>query len=402
MATVKTLYLAQRIPYPPNKGEKIRTFHQIKYLLENGHEIFLCSPYSSAEELELFGKFADNYGVHIEKAGLGAKAVRYLAGLFSHKPLSVANFYNKKLQHAVDRIVAEEGIQNIVCTSSSMAEYVFNCSTLPAGKHRPRLVMDFMDMDSDKWRQYGDSAAVPIKWIFKRESTLLAKYEQEVYRFFDASFFISRAEVDLFCQKNKCVDRPLAIGNGIDYQSYAPAALVPENRDPVFIFTGVMDYRPNVDAVIWFTKHVWPRVIRSHPESRFIIAGMNPAPAIMALAKGKGIEITGFVDDILPYYHQSDFFVAPLRIARGVQNKILQAFSCGLPVISTSMGAEGIEYIEGKHILIADTPDDFFNRIEMLVNDGELTRSLKDNAMQLVKEHYSWEAKLVDLLAILN
>ena len=177
---------------------------------------------------------------------------------------------------------------------------------------------------------------------------------------------------------------------------------MPENRDPVFIFTGVMDYRPNVDAVIWFTKHVWPRVIRSHPESRFIIAGMNPAPAIMALAKGKGIEITGFVDDILPYYHQSDFFVAPLRIARGVQNKILQAFSCGLPVISTSMGAEGIEYIEGKHILIADTPDDFFNRIEMLVNDGELTRSLKDNAMQLVKEHYSWEAKLVDLLAILN
>ena len=399
---MKTLYLSQRVPYPPNKGEKIRTFHQIKYLLENGHDITLCSPYTSDDELDLFKQLTDRYGVITHQSKLTPKIFRYLSGLLSHNALSISNFYNKKLQHVVDRLIATESFQNIVCTSSSMAEYVFRSTALSTARNSPRLVMDFMDLDSDKWRQYSESTILPVKWVYKREANLLAKYENKIFHTFDTSFFISQAEVDLFCDQHVCQHKPLAIGNGIELDSFKPAPTPPENTDPVFIFTGVMDYKPNIDSVIWFTENVWPKITRKHPESRFIIAGMNPVSSVLALTKDKRIEVTGFVDDILPYYHQSDFFIATLRIARGVQNKILQAFSCGIPVIATSMGAEGIDYKDGENILIADTPDAFFDSIETLVNDKKLYNTLKENAQKLIEDHYTWDATLSPLADILK
>ena len=399
---MKTLYLSQRIPYPPNKGEKIRTFHQIKYLLENGHTIFLCCPYTSDNEIELFNQFTDQYGVQTQQYKLGSKVLRYFSGMVSHKALSISNFYSLRLQEIIDQLIANEAFQNIVCASSSMAEYIFNSTTLPGLKNRPKLIMDFMDLDSDKWKQYSDSSAFPMKWIYKRESALLAKCEQNIYDFFDICFFISKAEVDLFCQKNKCTEKPLAIGNGIENESYTPAIHPPENVDPVFIFTGVMDYKPNIDSVLWFTENVWPKVTKKYPESRLIIAGMNPVPGILALTNVKGIEVTGFVDNILPYYHQSDIFIAPLRIARGVQNKVLQAFSCGLPVIATSMGAEGIDYTDDENILIADTPDALFDSTERLISNKILYQYLKDNALKLIKNHYCWDGKLAPLKEILK
>ena len=399
---MKTLYLSQRVPYPPNKGEKIRTFHQIKYLLENGHDIFLCCPYAADDEMDLFQQLADRYRVRVEGCKLGPAVLRYFSGLLSHKPLSVSNFYSRQLQGVVDRLVLREKFQNIVCTSSGMAEYIFKSTVLANAKNTPRLVMDFMDLDSDKWRQYAAASAFPLNLIYKRESTLLAKYEEKIYGAFDECFFISEAEVDLFCGRNQCTQRPLAIGNGIDYGSFPPAASQPQSRDPVLIFTGVMDYKPNVDAVLWFVANVWPRVLADYPESRLIIAGMNPAPGVLALAKTRGIEVTGFVEDILPYYHQSDLFIAPLRIARGIQNKILQAFSCGLPVVATSMGAEGIDYTDGGDILIADTPDAFVDSIDSLIKNKNLYQSLKENALRLIRERYSWEAKLAPLAEVLK
>jgi len=317
--------------------------------------------------------------------------------MVTNKPLSVSNFYSLKLQGMIDRLIATESFQNIVCTSSSMAEYIFKSSSLPRSKNRPKLLMDFMDLDSDKWRQYSDSSSFPMKWIYNRESELLSKYEQRIFRHFDTCFFTSQAEVDLFCQNVKCAKKPLAIGNGIDNETFTPAKIPPQNDDPVFIFTGVMDYKPNIDSVLWFTDNVWPKIIKKYPESRLTIAGMNPVQSILNLTRVKGIEVTGFVDDILPYYHEADFFIAPLRIARGVQNKVLQAFSCGLPVISTSMGAEGIDYTDGENILIADTPDAFFESIEKLIENKHLYQSVKKNALELVKNRYSWDVKLAAL-----
>lgn len=399
---LKTLYLSQRIPYPPNKGEKIRTFHQIDYLLKKGHSISLCCPYTADDELPLFEKFTQNYTVNTQNSKLSPAPLRYLLGLMSHKPLSISNFYSTELQKKIDQLISTETYNNIVCTSSSMAEYIFNSSILSSLENTPKLVMDFMDLDSDKWRQYSESSIPPMKWIYQRESKLLSRYEHKINREFDISFFISEAEVDLFCANDNCIRRPLSIGNGIESDFFKPASTPPKNMAPVFIFTGVMDYKPNIDCVLWFTQNVWQKIINKYPDARFIIAGMNPVDSILALKKTRGIEVTGFVDDILPFYHASDYFIAPLRIARGVQNKILQAFSCGLPVIASSMGAEGIEYTEGKDIMIADTPDEFFAVIEQLNEDKNLYKSLKENALALIKNHYSWDVKLAELGKILG
>jgi len=399
---LKTLYISQRVPFPPNKGEKIRTFHQIEYLLKKGHEISLCCPYTSESELVLFDQLKEQYSIDTKQVKLGPSILRYLSGIILGKPLSVSNFYNIKLQQTIDKLITEETFQNIICTSSSMAEYIFKSSALPTIEKKPKLIMDFMDLDSDKWSQYSESSISLMKWVYQRESKLLAKYERKINNSFDHCFFISQAEVDLFCINADCTKKPLAIGNGMDNKTFTPAYQPIDNSDPVFIFTGVMDYKPNIDSALWFANNVWPKIISKYPLSRFIVAGMNPVQSIQDLSLTKGIEVTGFVDDILPYYHQSDFFVAPLQIARGVQNKVLQAFSCGLPVISTSMGAEGIDYIEGENILIADTPDTFFERIEQLINDKVLYQTLKSNAITLIKEHYTWEAKLSSLDKLLT
>jgi sugar transferase (PEP-CTERM/EpsH1 system associated) len=275
-----------------------------------------------------------------------------------------------------------------------MAEYVFKSETLKLLVDEPKLIMDFMDMDSDKWGQYASASSLPMSLIYRRESRLLAKYENKIFTSFDISILISEEEAELFQQKNDYLDKPIVIGNGIDVQAFYPAAALPGNPDPVLLFTGVMDYKPNVDAVIWFTEKVWPMVLEKYANARLIVAGMNPVPDIARLANRRGVEITGMVESILPYYHQADIFIAPLLIARGVQNKVLQAFACGVPVVATSMGAEGIDCKDTENILIADAPEDFFARIEQLCSNPDLYLEIRDKALNLVRDNYSWAGKL--------
>lgn len=399
---MKTLFLTQRIPYPPNKGEKIRSFHQIRFLLEHGHEIYLCCPHENDSDLESLERFTREYRITAKTVRLTGKWLRYLSGLVRRQPLSVSNFYSRELQASLDRLLDEQPIRNIVCSSSSMAEYVFNSPAIDRRDDRPCLVMDFMDLDSDKWKQYAQASSFPMNRVYGREALLLSAYERRISEVFDACLFISRAEVELFAASFQPARQPIAIGNGIDTQYFVPADRPTANRQPVFLFTGVMDYKPNVDAVVWFATEVWPTIRARYDDARFIVAGMNPVAPVRKLAQLRGVEITGFVEDILPYYHRADIFVAPLRIARGVQNKILQAFACGLPVVATAMGAEGIDCRDGEQILLADSPDEFFERIVSLLEDREQYESVRRNALALVKTRYSWNGRLSPLLDMLK
>jgi len=306
------------------------------------------------------------------------------------------------LQAKVDELLTQTNFDAIICTSSAMAEYIYKSKNLKLLPKQPVLLMDFMDLDSDKWQQYSNSSKIPMKWIYQREAKILLNYEQQITRDFDTSFFIADAEVNLFKQQSTSVGKVLTMGNGMDTDSFIPAPTAPQNEAPVFLFTGVMDYKPNVDAVVWFVEKVWSAIITKYPKAKFIIAGMKPSAQVKELEKLTGIDVTGFVDDILPYYHRSDYFVAPFRIARGVQNKVLQAFACGLPVISTTMGAEGIDCKVEKDILIANTADEFLQCVERLEHDKPLKEKLKTNALTLIHEHYSWAGKLQVLDDVLN
>ena len=396
------LFISHRVPFPANKGEKIRTFNQIRYLADLGNNISVIAPIEMPEEVHFSNQLSEFTNISSDFSLLSAKPIRLITGFLKNKALSVANFYNTQLQKKIDSAIAQKRFDAIICTSSAMAEYIYKCSTLRSLKNKPLLLMDFMDLDSDKWQQYGNTSSWPMKWIYQREARILSKYEQQITHDFDVSFFIADAEVELFKSQTSDTGKVLTMGNGMDTDLFTPAKINPENEAPVFLFTGVMDYKPNIDAVVWFVAQIWPVVLSKYPKARFVIAGMNPSSSVQELVKVSGIDVTGFVDDILPYYHQANYFVAPFRLARGVQNKVLQAFACGLPVISTSMGAEGIDCIENKSILIANTQAEFLLSIEKLEQDQQFREMIKDNALALIHDHYSWQGKLQVLDDVLN
>ena len=390
---MNVLVISHRIPYPANKGEKIRTFNQIKYLAELGHDIHVVSPIEENEELIFAQQLAEYENISVTIERLSLKPLRLFKGLLLGESLSVANFYSAKLQQKINRLIQQKPFDFILCSSSAVAKYIYqsNCDI------GAKLLMDFMDLDSDKWQQYADKSSNPMRWVYQREAEKLSQYENTIQEKFHACFFIADTEVTLFKKHNPKANNVFSLGNGLNTQEFYPANIAPKNENPVFIFTGVMDYKPNVDAVIWFVEKCWQELLLTFPSARFIIAGMNPNADIQKLSAIKGVEVTGFVDEILPYYHQADYFIAPFRLARGVQNKVLQAFACGLPVISTPMGAEGINCHDHQEILLANTPAEFIEKILLLEENTQLKRKISDAALSLISNEYSWPGKLQPL-----
>lgn len=396
------LYLAQRVPFPPNKGEKLRSFHQINFLRQQGIAITVAAPLESEEEVSYFHQLKTEYGCEVLYASLGNKMLRYASGLLRNASMSEAHFYSSELQQQIDTLIAEGQIDAIVCTASSMADYVFRSSALKALSKKPTLIMDFMDMDSNKWDQYTEAAGFPMSWVYKREATCIRRLERLIGDTFNACFFVAKPETQLFKSENPSIKaQVITIGNGIDPSEFYPAPTPAEVKSPKLLFAGVMDYAPNVDAMIWFYQHVWPNVKAKWPDATLTIAGMNPSQEISELDTQPGITVTGFVEDILPYFHQSNIFVAPFRIARGIQNKILQAFACGLPVVATSMGAEGIIYTDGENIRVGDSPQAMFEAIETYMADQAIYQQTRQAAIETIATHYSWQGKLQSLLTLL-
>lgn len=396
------VFLSHRVPFPPNKGEKIRTFHQIKFLAQRGHRIQVLAPVAGEEDIRHMASLKQDYcqqTFHAPQPG----PLSYLRGLLTGQALSVSHFYLPALQRQLDQLLAAQKVDAIVCTSSSMAEYVFRSEPLRrAGNQRPALVMDFMDLDSDKWRQYQKLKSFPMTLVYGREAKLIARYEQKIHQAFDACLFISQNEVDLFMQNNPELGRVHVVANGMDTETFRPAAGPKPQQGPNFLFTGVMDYLPNEDAVVWFVEGAWEQVRARYPDAQFFIAGMNPSHKVKALSRFPGIVVTGFVDDIREYFDKAHIFIAPFRLARGVQNKVLQAFGCALPTITTAMGCEGINCKPGEHVLVADTLEQTLAQIDWVMTHPEEAARIGRNAHDLMQREYSWNGKLAALESILS
>jgi glycosyltransferase involved in cell wall biosynthesis len=231
-----------------------------------------------------------------------------------------------------------------------------------------------------------------MRLIYKREHKLIKQLEQKIVSHFDSAFIIAKAEYDLF-QSTVCQCNNLHIlGNGIDQTEFTPAHQ--STKFTHFLFSGVMDYKPNVEAVLWFVHQCWASIKVQVPNARLTIAGMNPEPRIRALSKDSSIEVTGFVDNIMPYFHRADIFVAPFQIARGVQNKVLQAMSCAIPVVTTSLGAEGIATEHNKNIIIADSNESFTYACLLLAKDAQARIDIGSRAHQTITDNYSWTSML--------
>ncbi len=402
---MRILYLAHRIPYPPNKGEKIRAYHQVKYLagLHVLDLICLIDDQRDLPHVATLEQLCNRTYAHLIKP-LPSK-VKGLLTQLAGGSVSVGYYHRAAVQKVVDRWLAESAYDVIICFSSTMAEYVFRTPVLER-QPLPRLIMDFCDVDSDKWRQYAETARLPLASIYGREHRRMQQYEQKVHHAFDFSILVSRQEADLFADQVGTGKKITVIQNGIDAAFFDRRQVFIRNRSqssvgPIIVFTGAMNYHVNVDGVLWFCSEVLPLIRQAHPQVSFKIVGSNPTTAVKQLAKQEGVEVTGFVEDIRPYYAMADVCVAPLRLGRGIQNKVLEAMAMERAVVTTSRANAGIQAVCGKHLLVADEPDAFAVAVSGLLKNEISRAQLGRVARHFVVDHFNWQKKMAEFAELL-
>jgi sugar transferase (PEP-CTERM/EpsH1 system associated) len=380
------LFLAHRIPYPPNKGDKIRAWHLLKHLAQT-HRVHLGAFIDDPMDWQYVDKVravcASTYLVGIEPRW---GKVRALTGLLTGDPLTLPFYRHAGMQKWVNSRIAD-GVGQVLTYSSAMARFVMQHAST-------RRVMDFVDIDSDKWHQYAPTKPWPLSWLYRREGDKLLAWERRVAAEFDASLFVSAAEAADF--QTRAPESAAKVGyyhNGVDADYFSPDREYPNpypDRNRTFVFTGAMDYWPNVDAVLWFAAEVLPRLRASLPGCRFAIVGSKPEPEVLALANQPGILVTGRVDDVRPYLARADVVVAPLRIARGIQNKVLEGMAMGRPVVASPQAMEGISALPDLEVRVADDAATMAEAVLTALDDVDMGRA----ARQRVRENFSWAHNL--------
>ena len=311
-----------------------------------------------------------------------------LPRLLTRTALTVPFFASRALHAGVERCLAERPPDLCFAYSSSMGQYLLGRDGLVRIQH-------FAELDSDKWRQYAQHSRRPGRWIYQREATRLLEFETRIAREFDLSLVVSEVERELFLRWIPEA-RVGVLPNGVDSDYFAPQG-DQDREQATCIFTGVMDYEPNVDAVLHFVRDSWPAIRAGQPGARFLVVGAAPVPEIQKLHHQDGIQVTGRVPDTRPYFQRAAIAVAPLRIARGIQNKVLEAMSMGLPVVSSSAAAQGITARSGTQLCIADGGAATAAAVLGLMRDPGARRQVGRAARAFVLEHYRWGAVLAQL-----
>lgn len=394
---MKILYLCHRIPYPPDKGDKIRAYHHIAHLARTHRVHLACFADERADLEHVRSLQAICASVDVVYRSPFAARLFALAALPTGRSLSVAAFDSLELRARVRRRLREEQPDILVAYSAAMAQYLEEANGTPR-------VMDFVDADSEKLREYARLGRFPQSALYALEADRLARYEGRIAATFDASIFISEAEAQIVRPHAPGRDFSI-IRNGVDLDVFRPDPDGARPREPVVVFTGVMGYFPNVDAVTYFAHDILPRVRAEIPAARFAIVGRDPSVAVRRLAQLPGVTVTGAVPDVRPYLSEAALAVAPFRIARGVQNKVLEAMSSGLPVVGTQLAFQGITANDADGVRAADSAEAFAKEVVTLLRDPSLRRDLGQRARRYVEQHHRWEevgaileAKLLQLV----
>ncbi|MEQ8765247.1 MAG: TIGR03087 family PEP-CTERM/XrtA system glycosyltransferase [Planctomycetota bacterium] len=384
---MKILFLAHRVPFPPNKGDKIRSYHELVELARD-HEVtlvtFIERPEDRAAEPEL--RPLCRGGVHLFERPTWKALARTASALVTGRSLSLGYFHSPELQERVDTLLDGGDFDFVVVFSSQMAQYVID-------RTRPPRLMDFVDLDSQKWALYSRKGPVRTRLLHAIEARRLVRFEREVAARFEHVSVISSAEAE---DVRRLLSRPevLVVPSGVDLQYFTPAQEPESDAEPSVVFTGVMSYFANVDAVRFYAEEVHARLRQSFPGLRFVIAGADPSPAVKRLEKIPGVVVTGTVADMRPFLHRAAVAVAPLRIARGLQNKILEALACGRPVVAHPEALKGIAATPGEHLLTATTAEEFVQTVGALLEDAALRERLGGAGRSFVESHYDWESCL--------
>lgn len=379
------VFLAHRLPYPPNKGDKVRSYHLLRHLSQR-YDVhlgtFIDDPADREHLPRVRALCAD---MHVEHIVPQRRRLMSAVGLLRGEALSVPYYRTRALRGWMRRVVRRTGARCAVSFSSPMAQYV------PPGL---RSVVDMVDVDSAKWTEYARSKSWPASSVYRREGERLLAYEREIARRADAVTFVTDREASLF--RASAPDSPariVTIRNGVDHEFFSPelACANPYRAGELpIVFTGAMDYWPNVDAAVWFAGEVLPLLRAQDPAVVFYVVGMNPDPAVRALASSTGVVVTGRVDDIRPYLRHARVVVAPLRVARGIQNKVLEAMAMQKAVVTTPASAGGLELVSTDEIAVASTVDEFVRAV-LSLRDPDIAAGIGRRARARVVADFNWE-----------
>lgn len=388
MATL--LYLVHRMPYPPNKGDKVRSYHLLQHLARSHRVLvgtFIDDPDDERHVEALRGLCA---GLHVEPLHPRRARIASLAGLATGEALTLRYYRSAAMSRWVADTVRREKPDASIVFSSSMVPYATAHPEVP-------MLVDFVDVDSAKWTDYAPQHRWPLSAIYAREGRRLLAYERAAAAQARRSFFATEKEAELFRGlAPECAAAVEGMCNGVDANFFAPEGtraspfLPGENA---LVFTGAMDYWPNVDAVTWFAQAVLPLLRQRHPGLRFHIVGRSPTAAVKALASD-AVLVTGTVPDVRPYLQHAAVVVAPLRLARGIQNKILEAMAMQRPVVAAASCVEALDAREGAEILAANEVDDYVRSIDGLLRAPDRASAIGTAGRLRVLDSYAWPAHL--------
>lgn len=399
----RLLFLSHRIPYPPEKGEKIRAWHMLDHLAERWEVDlgFLVDDRADLVHLPVMRErcAAIEWRPVLNRAATAARALlRLRPGL----PLTLGWFHEPGLYRWTQQGLAAGRYDAVFVYSSAMAPYAMGPAARRSGAQR---VLDMVDVDSEKWLAYAAGARAPMRQVWSREARTLLAFERRAALDFDHTIFVSEQETRRFAElAPDCTPRLDYVDNGVDLTRFDPGGDYPNpyrGEAPTIVFTGTMGYRPNIEAVVWFAEQVLPQLRASGgiaPE--FHIVGANPAPAVQALAQQPGVHVSGTVPDVRPYLAHAAVAVAPLRIARGIQNKVLEAMAMARPVVASPQAFEGVRARPGQDLLVADGAAAMAARITELLQGAH--PGLGAAARAAVLSGHDWSAALTRLDAILK
>ena len=380
--SIRILYLTHSCPYPPHSGDRIRNFNILRYLSQRYtvhliYPSFLPADLGQVGELEKYCASAQTVHLHPLLSKL-----RVAFGLFTQTPLTVWHFYSRHLKSLVYKTECDL----ILVDCSSMAQYVMDIN-------KPRII-DFVDVDYNKWLLYAEKASFLKSIIYVLEYLKLKKFEYTVGKLFNHCIVVSENEKKLL----PCIDHISVIPNGMDFDLPGKTK---QSEDNFIIFIGVMNYFPNIDGVLFFHDQILPLIKNKIDNVKFIIAGMNPVKEIRKL-HSKDVTVTGFVPDIRSYLAQASVCVVPLRIAKGIQNKVLEAMAMEVPVVATPVANQGIKAQHHREIMIAENPPAFAEATVDLLCDAGLRKDITANAKTFVMKKYRWEVNLQKLDEVIS
>ncbi|MGE3774344.1 MAG: TIGR03087 family PEP-CTERM/XrtA system glycosyltransferase [Gammaproteobacteria bacterium] len=392
------LFLCHRIPYPPNKGDKIRSFHILKFLAERHRVLlgtFIDDPADRAHLATLRELCAE---LHVVDIAPRRQRLASLRGLLTGEALSLPYYRDAGLAAWVAEMRRHARPRVAFAYSSPMAQYL-----LGDDWQGTRRIVDLVDVDSEKWRAYAAMKPWPASMIYGREAMRLLAFERAVADAVDACVFVSGDEARLFEQLRGGASHNVhAVNNGVDLAYFAAGLGLPNPYPagvPVLVFTGAMDYWANVDAVQWFVREILPDILRAVPAVQCWIVGTRPTPAVRELAQAPRVHVTGAVDDIRPYIAHATISIAPMRVARGVQNKVLEAMAMGRPVVGTQAAFEGLDLETRYRALAADDAASFAARCVALL--GARDTSLGEMGRRYVAAHHDWNTNMQQLHALM-